>query len=80
MQWQSNLALLYPVADLGVGPGGPGPPVFLDQTEASERLKKICLEAAPPISGSGCPPPLSEGLDPPLVPRYNGQPYNMDSS
>ena len=34
-----------PVADPGEGPGGPGPPSFLDQNEARE--------AAPPlISGS----------------------------
>ena len=59
-QWQSNLALLYPVADLGVGPGGPGPPVFLDQTEASKDWIKFVWR----------PSPLSQDLDaspPPLI-------------
>ena len=44
---------------------GPGPPSFLDQTEA-QRAEKNVLETAPlHISGSGCPPPppLSQGLD-----------------
>ena len=38
--------------DIGEGPG-PGPSLFLDQTEA-RRAKKIFLETAPPtIKGSG---------------------------
>ena len=75
-QWQSNLALLYPVADLGEGPGGPGPPVFLDQTEASKGWKKFVWRPPPPphLRIWMPPPPLSEGLDPPVVPRYNGHP------
>ena len=37
----------------GEGPGGPGPPLFLDQNEA-RRTEKIFFEAGPA--------PLSEGL------------------
>ena len=37
----------------GEGPGGAGPPLFLDQNEA-RRTEKIFFEAGPPlISGSG---------------------------
>ena len=52
--------------DLGEGPG---PPLFLEQTEAQKAQKKVLETRHPPlISGSGCPPPppLTEGLDPPL--------------
>ena len=35
------------VADQGDGPQGPGPPLFLDQTEA-ERDEKKFFETAPP--------------------------------
>ena len=45
----------WPVANPGEGPA----PLFLDQTEA-RRDKKNSLETAPH-------PPLSQGLDPPLV-------------
>ena len=38
----------------GRGPGGPAPPLFLDQTEA-RRAEKIW--------GGGTGPPLSQGLD-----------------
>ena len=31
----------YSVADLGEGPGWPGPPLFLDQTEALRAEKKF---------------------------------------
>ena len=53
----------FTVMDLGEGPGGPGTPLFLDQTEA-ERVEKYFLE-----TGS---PSLSQGLDdqpPPLISR-----------
>ena len=43
------------VADLGEGPGGPGLPLFLDQTEARRAEKKIFFKTAPL--------PLSQGLD-----------------
>ena len=43
------------VADPGEGPGGPGPPSFLDQNEARKAEKKFFFEAAPPR--------LSQGLD-----------------
>ena len=49
----------------GEGPGGPGPPLFLDQNEA-RRTEKIFFEAGPA--------PLSEGLhdrpNPPPPPPY----------
>ena len=50
----------------GEGPGGPGPPLFLDQNEA-RRTEKIFFKAGPG--------PLSEGLDdrptpPPPPPPY----------
>ena len=47
------------VADLGEVPGGPGPPLFLDQTEA-RRAKKIFLEDPPP--------PPSQSLDDRVLP------------
>ena len=40
-------------ADLGEGPG---PPLFLEQTEAQKAQKKVFGDQAPP-------PPLSQGLD-----------------
>ena len=51
------------------GRAWPGPPLFLDQTEAWRTDKTFFLRLGPPlISGSGwlSPPPLSEGLDLPL--------------
>ena len=36
------------VADLGEGPGGPCPPLFLDQTETRRAEKKIVSETGPP--------------------------------
>ena len=51
------------------GGGGAVPPFFLDQTEA-RRAEKTFSDTRPPLlSGSGGlpPPPLSEGLDLPLV-------------
>ena len=47
----------YSVADPGERPGGPGPPLFLDQTKA-RRVEKNFLETCPPP-----PLPLSKGLD-----------------
>ena len=44
------------VVDLGEGPGGPRPPLFLGQTEAQRAGKKFLETASPP----------SEGLDPPV--------------
>ena len=54
----------------GRGPGGPPPPpIFSDQTESQRAEKKFFLRPGSPlIWGSWWPgPPLSEGLDPPLV-------------
>ena len=73
--WSEN-DLLFQWRIQGRGPGGPTPPLFLDQTEV--RTAEIFflgggeiffLRPPPPphISGSGWPlPPLSEGLNPPL--------------
>ena len=50
----------------GRGPGGPGPPLFLDQNEA-RRGEKHFFEAVPPyLRVWMTAPPLSESLDPPL--------------
>ena len=55
----------------GEGPGGPGPPLFLDQNEA-RRTEKMFFEAGPAPFSEGLddrptpPPALSEGLDLPL--------------
>ena len=57
------------VADLGEGPGGPGLPLFLDQTE-TRRAEKNFFSRPPPSPylrvWMTAPPPLSKGLDPPL--------------
>ena len=46
---------------------GEGPPLFLDQTEA-QRAEKIFLDWSSAFSQGqdDCPPPLSQGLNPPL--------------
>ena len=51
------------------GPRGLGPPLFLDENEA-RRADNSFFEAGPSLSqglDDRPPPPLSEGLDPPLV-------------
>ena len=53
----------------GRGPGGPGLPLFLDQTE-TRRAEKIFLGDRPPPLSNGLDdldPPLSQGLDPALL-------------
>ena len=54
----------------GRGPGSSPPPLFLDQTEARRAEKKIFETGLPLYLGvwktAPPPPPLSEGLDPPL--------------
>ena len=54
----------------GRDPGGPGHPLLLDQSEA-RRAEKIFLRPGPPPPylrvGMTAPPPLSEGLNPPLT-------------
>ena len=57
----------FTVTDIGEGPS-PGPPLFLDQTEA-RRAKKNFLETAPPPSKGldDWGPLLSQGLDPALL-------------
>ena len=56
------------MADPGEGPGGPDPPLFLDQTEARRVEKYIFLKTALALSQGldDRGPPLSEGLNPPL--------------
>ena len=54
----------------GERPGGAGPPLFLDQNEA-RRTEKNFFEAGPPPylrvwMTVPPPPPLSEGVNPPL--------------
>ena len=62
--WQI-LRTMVAVADPWEGPGDPGPPLFLDQTEA-RRAENNFFE--PPLSQGldDRPPSLSGGLDPPL--------------
>ena len=50
------------VADPGKGSGGPGFPPYFSTKMRPEGPKKFILETPPPPT----PPPLSEGLDPPL--------------
>ena len=38
------------VADPGEEPGGPGPPLFLDQTEARRAEKRLFETGPPPYS------------------------------
>ena len=67
-KWREEGWVVWAVADPGEGPGGPAP-LFLAQTEA-RGAENIFLRLPPPppiISGSKWPPPLSEGLDPPLL-------------
>ena len=49
-------------------PGGPGPPLFLDQNEGRRAEKNSFGGRAHPYLWvwMTAPPPLSEGLDPPL--------------
>ena len=51
--------------------GGPGPPLFLNQTEARRAQKNFFGDRLPPpflrVWMTGPPPPLSQGLDPALI-------------
>ena len=54
------------VEDPGEAPGGPGPHLFLDRTDARRAEKKILLDRAPSyfrVWMTAPPPHLSEGLD-----------------
>ena len=61
------------MGDPGKGPGGAPPsPLLLDQTEARGAKKIFFGTCAPPFPRGGeaprpPPPPLSEGLDTPLI-------------
>ena len=53
----------------GEGPGGAGPPLFFDQTEARRAENFLLRPPSPPTPYVGVlmtGAPLSEGLDPPL--------------
>ena len=51
------------VVDPGEGPGrGPGPPYFWTKLRPEGPKKNFFSDRVPLISGSGWPPPLSEGL------------------
>ena len=68
--------LYYPVADPGEGPGGPGPPPYFWTKLRPEGPPIFFFWRLPPLfSGlrmtATPPPPLSEGLDPPLLPYPN---------
>ena len=55
----------------GRGPGGPGHPLFLDQTETRRAEKFFFGDRLPPPLSKGLDdpdsPPLSQGLDPALL-------------
>ena len=58
------------MGDPGKGPGGAPSPLLLDQTEARGAKKNFFETCAPPFSqgvDDRPPPPLSEGLDTPLI-------------
>ena len=60
---------VYSERYIGEGPG-PGPSLFLDQTEARRAKKKFWETAPPPPPSKGLNdwgPPLSQGLDPALL-------------
>ena len=69
-----------PVRIQGRGPGGP-PPLIFRPNGGAKGLIFLFFEAAPPplISGSGwpLPPPLSEGLNPPLYSHANKAHFHM---
>ena len=62
------LPYVGPVAHPGKGPAGPASRLFLDQTEAQSAEKKFLRPGPPSIRVwmTPPPPPLSEGLNPPL--------------
>ena len=72
----------------GRNPGGPAPPLFLDQTEARRAEELFFGDLLPPhlIYGSRWPPPpppLSQGLDPALYwygPVLGNEPVTSQSS
>ena len=74
----------FSVADPGEGPGGPTPPLLLDQTEARRAEQKIWrpglrlaqdLDDPPPTPRAPPPPPpVSQGLHPALFLMYSPGP------
>ena len=58
--------LLHAVADLGEGPGGPGPPPLFWVKKEEMTEGKMADRA----SKSRPDPPLAQGLDPPLAWSY----------
>ena len=65
-----NSKLLFlrspPVADLGEGPGGAGPPLFWTKKEEMTEGKNGRQGQV----SQDRPPPLAQGLDPPLTSLY----------
>ena len=67
VRWRGTF---YPVADLGEGPGAPGPPVIFIPNWDPKGRKDFFEDRVSPLSqGLDDPPPrpLSEYLDPPLL-------------
>ena len=60
---RTDVSQVLSVADPGEEPGGPGPTLFLDQTETAPppTLSKGLDDRPPP------PTPSSQGLDPALI-------------
>ena len=56
---------MYSVADLGVGPGGPVPPLLFWVKKKKEGRKAGKASKQPPL-----PLLLAQGLDPPLLTLY----------
>ena len=66
----------------GERPVGPAPPLLLDKTEA-RRCEKFFFRPPSPLLSQGLddrpPPPLSEGLNPPLYSHANKAHFHMKS-
>ena len=72
MGFTNFIAQNVPVMDPGEGPGGPAPPIFLDQTEAQRAQIFFFWDRPPPLCQGldDRAPPLSEGLDPLLCGHF----------
>ena len=54
-----------PIVDLGEGPGGPRPPSYFGKKKKKESQKEE--KTAGQVTKKPAPPPLTQGLDPPLT-------------
>ena len=68
------MAVKSRLAVLSGGSPGPTPPYFQTKLRHLKTEKNLFGGRPPHLRIWMSPPPLSEGLDPPLVPRYNGHP------